>query len=185
MPKLKEISNFKSLLVTLFTPFALLMQYSVVLFHKAKECSNIIHNPKRELSGESIMLKTKTFNFKDIRKCYKQYENVTFNNYVMGVLSKSIHSWYAKNKVENPGNLIMSCPVGMKAMPKSIKEVNLNNHTSGVTIQFPVLGDLREALKETQERFSKFFKLHYLISAIYFQSIFRYIPRALGRALYN
>jgi len=185
MPKFKEITFWQSFIVSLFTPIALIIQYCVVLFYTARECKNIIHTPNRTLSGESIFLKTKTYDFKDIRKCYKKFKNATFNNYVMGVLSTSMNEWYKKNKVEEPGSLIMSCPVSMKTMPKSVKEINMSNYTSSVTFQFPILEDLKEAIAISKARFSKFFKLHYLMSAINFQLLFRFIPLGIGKYLYN
>ncbi|CAI2367739.1 unnamed protein product [Moneuplotes crassus] len=185
MPKYKDFSCLQAVLLTLFTPIALLWQYCVVLFHKAHESNRMIHTPTGRLSGESIFLKTKTFDFKDIRKCYKMFENTTFNNYVMGVLSKSMHSWFTKNGVEAPESLIMSCPVSMKTLPKSVADINLNNYTSSVTIQFPVLENLKESLKITKRRFAEFFKFYHLIPTVYFQKLFRYIPRKIGSYLYD
>lgn len=185
MPKFKEFSYLQAILLTLFTPISLLWQCSVVWFHKAKEVNKMLHTPDRTLSGDSIFLKTKTFDFKDIRKCYKKFEGATFNNYVMGVLSKSIHSWYEKNGLESPQDLIMSCPVSMKTLPKSIEDINLNNYTSSVTIKLPVMKDLSESIKVTRKRFSTFFKFYHLVPTVNFQKLFRYIPKRIGSYLYT
>mmetsp|Transcript_6666 Transcript_6666/g.5787 ORF Transcript_6666/g.5787 Transcript_6666/m.5787 type:complete len:117 (+) Transcript_6666:856-1206(+) len=103
----------------------------------------------------------------------------------MGVLSKSIHSWYGKNDIQDPGSLIMSCPVSMKSLPKSVNEINLNNYTSSVTIEFPVLGQLKEAMGVCKKRFGEYYKLHYLMSTINFQLLFRFIPFGIGKMLYH
>ncbi len=99
----------------------------------------------------------------------------------MGTLSKSIHSWYQSNDVEVPKDLVMCCPVSMKTLPKSVKDINLNNYTSSVTIRFPVLENLGEALKITKKRFSKFFKFFHLLPTIYMLKLFRFIPHGIGR----
>lgn len=145
----------------------------------------MIHTPDGKLSSETVLLLTKTFDFQDIRKCYKKYENTTFNNYLMGVLSKSMHSWFVKSNVEVLDNLLMACPVSMKAFPTSVKDINMNNYTSNVTIQLPILENMNESLKITKKRFAQFFKLHYLFPTVYFQSLFRYIPRKIGTYMYN
>mmetsp|Transcript_16255 Transcript_16255/g.15972 ORF Transcript_16255/g.15972 Transcript_16255/m.15972 type:complete len:126 (+) Transcript_16255:486-863(+) len=103
----------------------------------------------------------------------------------MGVLSKSLHSWFHKNGVEPPKELVMSCPVSMKTLPKSVSDIDLNNYTSSVTMEFPVCESLSESIKITRERFSRFAKFHHLIPTVYFQKLFKYIPRKIGSLLYN
>lgn len=132
-----------------------------------------------------MFLTTKTYDFEDLRKCYKQFDKVTFNNYVMGVLGKSIHEWYAKNGVAKPGPLVMSCPVNMKPFPDSIEKVNLNNGTSAITIHLPVVGDLKEAIYTAKERFAKHFNLPTLMAALELQRFFSYVPPGIGRTIYN
>ncbi|CAI2367841.1 unnamed protein product [Moneuplotes crassus] len=185
MPKFKEFSYLQAFMLIAFTPISLICQAAVVWFHKVEESSRMLHTPTGRLSDEAVYLKTKTFNFKDVRKCYKQFDNTTFNNYVMGVLSKSLHSWFHKNGVEPPKELVMSCPVSMKTLPKSVSDIDLNNYTSSVTMEFPVCESLSESIKITRERFSRFAKFHHLIPTVYFQKLFKYIPRKIGSLLYN
>mmetsp|Transcript_32588 Transcript_32588/g.28846 ORF Transcript_32588/g.28846 Transcript_32588/m.28846 type:complete len:189 (-) Transcript_32588:17-583(-) len=101
----------------------------------------------------------------------------------MGLLSRSMYQWYNKNGVKEPGTLIMSCPVSMKPMPKSVKELNLNNYTSSVLLQFPVMEDMKESIPLCKSRFSKLYTLPYLMSALNFMMLFRFIPGKIAKLM--
>ena len=143
-------------MVYLYVPIALAVQYSVTIFYEKKKQNYIFHTPDQRNSGESVFYASKTYNFEDLRKWYKTFDNVTFNHYIMGIVGKSMNDWYAKNGVKNPGDMIMSCPVNMKVFPKRIEDINLNNGTSVITIQVPVVSDLKEAVFEAKKRFKKY-----------------------------
>mmetsp|Transcript_32588 Transcript_32588/g.28847 ORF Transcript_32588/g.28847 Transcript_32588/m.28847 type:complete len:177 (-) Transcript_32588:623-1153(-) len=68
IPNLRKITLLQTLMVSLFTPIALIFQYSTIFIHFVKEKSKIIHTPSRELSGTSVFLKSKNYDFNDIRK---------------------------------------------------------------------------------------------------------------------
>ena len=102
----------------------------------------------------------------------------------MGIVGKSMNEWYAKNGVHNPGDMIMSCPVNMKIFPKRIEDINLNNGTSVVTIQVPVVKDLKDAVYKSKKRFNKYFNLPTLIAALDLQAFFSYVPPGIGKLCY-
>jgi NRPS condensation-like uncharacterized protein len=185
VPKFRGFSIWQKLMVSIFVPMALIMQCSVTLFFKLKDCNRIIHTPDRKNTGDNVFLTTPLYDFADLRKCYKKFDKVTFNNFLMGIVGKSIHQWYAKNGVDEPGSLIVSCPVSMKGFPESIKDVNLNNCTSAVTVQLPIVNDLKQAIYTSKERFAKHFKLPTLIAALEFQKFFSLVPPGIGKALYT
>mmetsp|Transcript_16254 Transcript_16254/g.15970 ORF Transcript_16254/g.15970 Transcript_16254/m.15970 type:complete len:120 (+) Transcript_16254:87-446(+) len=68
MPKFKEFSYLQAFMLIAFTPISLICQAAVVWFHKVEESSRMLHTPTGRLSDEAVYLKTKTFNFKDVRK---------------------------------------------------------------------------------------------------------------------
>lgn len=185
VPKLKKISCWQKILVACFVPVALVMQYNVALFFKLKEQNKKIHTPNGKNSGDSVFLCSKTYHFDDLRKCYKQFDKATFNNYVMGILGKSIHDWYGKNGVSNPGDLILTIPVNMKTLPDKVEEINMNNGTSTITIHLPIVKDLKEAIYESKKRFAKFYNLPTLLAALNLQAFFSYVPPGIGRAVYK
>jgi len=103
----------------------------------------------------------------------------------MGILGKSISDWYAKNGVHNPGDLVMTVPVNMKTLPERVEDINMNNGTSTVTIHLPIVGNLKEAIYTSKERFAKYFKLPTLLAALNLQAFFSYVPPGIGRAFYK
>lgn len=185
IPKFKKITWIQKMMVALFVPAALVMQYNVALFFKLKPQNKIIHTVDRKNSGESVFLCSKTYDFEDLRKCYKTYDKATFNNYVMGILGKSISDWYALNGVHNPGDLILTVPVNMKTLPEKVEDINMNNGTSTVTIHLPIVSDLGDAIYKSKKRFEEFYKLPTLMAALNLQAFFSYVPPGIGRAIYK
>lgn len=185
IPKFKKITLLQKLMVALFVPAALVVQYNVALFFKLKECNKIIHTKDGRNSGESRFLCSKVYDFEDLRKSYKQFDKITFNNYVMGILGKSINDWYSKNGVQNPGDLILTIPVNMKTLPDRVEDINMNNGTSTVTIHLPVYKDLKTAIYTAKTRFDQFYKLPTLLAALNLQAFFSYVPPGIGRAFYK
>jgi len=185
IPDLKKPSLLQKLMVACYIPIALVIQYSVTIFYDRKKQNQIFHTPDGKNSGESIFMLSKTYDFNDLRKCYKKYEHVTFNNYIMGVVGKSLKEWYAKNGVQDPGDMIMSVPVNMKIFPKRVEDIDLNNGTSVVTIQVPLVDDLKDAIYKSKARFNKYFNLPTLMASLNLQAFFSYVPPGIGRLVYS
>lgn len=113
------------------------------------------------------------------------YDKATFNNYVMGIVGKSIYDWYTLNGAKDLGDLVLTVPVNMKTLPDKVEDINMNNGTSTVTIQLPIVSDLREAIYQSKRRFEKHYTLPTLLATLGLQDFFSYVPPGLGRMIYK
>ena len=88
---------------------------------------DMIQTKSGENSGESICILSKTYKLNDIKRCYKRFNKVTMNNFMMGLAAKSIHKWYQLNGVEEPKDISTIIPVVMKPFSPYIDELNIEN----------------------------------------------------------
>ena len=134
--------------------------------------------------GRCTNLISKQYEFKDLKECYKVY-NKTLNSYMMGIVSKSIYEWYSQNGAKDIKNICTIVPIAMKPFVKDIKKINMNNHTSGITWEFPLKPNLQEAINETKKGFDYYFSMPYLIYMIIMVKLFWMFPPDLGRFIYG
>ena len=136
-------------------------------------------------SGENICICSKQYNFEDIRKAYKQYDKATMNNFMMGIISKSISEWYHMNGVEETKDISTIIPVVMKPFSPNINEINIENWTSGITFRFPLKDNLNDAMRETSRNFGFYYQLPHLMSMMIMLRSFAILPNWLSKYLYH
>ena len=71
--------------------------------------------------------------FDKIRNCYKRFEQkVSFNDYMMGVLSVSMDKWYKESGITGAEKLKSAITINTRPLPTKIEEVTLFNETIGM-----------------------------------------------------
>ena len=97
IPKLSLIQN---ILLTLAFPYFLYKMFSDSKKISTDKNAAKIREMKKDGDKYVNLFASKTFEFESIRKCYKRFEKTTFNDYMLGIVSKCLHKWYIKNGVE-------------------------------------------------------------------------------------
>uniref|UniRef100_A0A7S3JG98 O-acyltransferase WSD1 C-terminal domain-containing protein n=1 Tax=Euplotes harpa TaxID=151035 RepID=A0A7S3JG98_9SPIT len=180
----REIPFYMRLVTLLLSPYLLVLSL-LQLYIKRWEGSDKIQTADGANSGESTIHKSKVYNLNHLKACYKKYEGVTLNNYMMGIVSKSIHEWYVLNNVAEPKEIIATVPVVMKPFSPTIEKVDIDNCTAGITFSFKLKAELEEAIRVNKTEFERFFNLPFLIHVITSLKLFMYLPTALGALLYH
>ena len=75
----------------------------------------------REMNGPETS-KTKYYAsgyvpFEKLKKVYKRFEKTSFNDYIMGMLSKTFYDWFDKNGIKNPKQIITVIPINLRSLP--------------------------------------------------------------------
>ena len=149
------------------------------------EISRMIKTKSGENSGDNVWILSKWYKLGDLKKSYKRFKGATMNNFMMGLVSKSIYKWYQMNGVDEPKQISTIVPVVMKPFSPHIDHVNMENGSSGVTFRLKLKENLEDAICQATKGFNFYFKLPYLIHIMIMLKAFGIFPNALGRYLYN
>jgi len=144
-----------------------------------------INTPTGANSGKSKFYMSKYYKFEDLRVCYKRFPTITFNKYMMGIVSKSIHQWYKNNGASNIDDILCIIPVVMKPLAAEAKDIIMDNCTAGVTFKFPLRSNLKDAISLTSSRFDSYFNMYFLMHVIFILKTFMIVPSFIGRFLYH
>ena len=153
-PQMKSISFFSYLLMNLASPF-----YAIIaLINTIKVQGRMLYSPfKREKKevGKKILEVSKTYNFTKFTTVAKEM-GLTFNDLIITLVSKNakkMHTKYSNNNDE----FIISIPISLRPMPKSLSEFVIDNQVSNQIFKCPLINDLSE-YKKVQTVLNKYLK---------------------------
>jgi hypothetical protein len=108
----------------------------------APEWPTLFRKPNVKATGTSKCSYSINYDMKDIEKKRKNM-NMTFNNFIVSLVSYSINKLYKKMGIEDecPKWLNFVIPSGRTGIPKSIKDIELYNQSQGFLIQLPIIKD--------------------------------------------
>lgn len=172
-------------ILTVFTlPFCFLYSIKELIPIRWKQ-HELISTPSGENSGKTKFYKSKYYNFDELRICYKRFPGITFNKYMMGIVSQSIHHWYQKNGVQPTGDILTIMPVMMKPLVSNVKDLVMDNCTSGITYHFPLREKLGDAIEANNKKYNSYFNIYHLMYVVHFLKSFMFLPNAIGRLFYH
>jgi NRPS condensation-like uncharacterized protein len=127
---------------------------------------------------------SETIPFGDVKKWYKAYgEKVTFNDYMLGVMSVSFDKWYKSSGVVDAKLLCIGVSVNTRGLPKSIDDFKLENDSIALKFPLPLISDFEKALKITSKSFKKHFTQFKILSLKYFMKTYCCLPVFLQKKL--
>ena len=180
----RGIPFYQKFLSGLLYPICLFL-YTFVHYRPKWKGYEKIKTKTGENSGDIICLNIKTYKLDDMKKWYKRFKGATMNNFMMGLISKSINKWYQMNGVERTDEITAIVPVAMKPLAPKIDDVDMENNSSGVYFKLKIREDLEEAIKLAKSNFSYYFKLPFLIHNIIMWRAYALLPNAISKYLYH
>ena len=104
---------------------------------------------------------TKTeISFEAIKKCYKRYEGMTFNDFALAIFGKSLYQYCKQEGVENFKHVRCTIPVSHKTMPTGYNNLFINNYLTLANIQLPLTDSIRSGYEKIKPY------LNYILSPI-------------------
>ena len=75
----------------------------------------------REMNGPETS-KTKFYAsgyvpFEKLKKVYKRFDKTSFNDYIMGMMSKTFYDWFSANGIKDPKQIITVIPLNLRNLP--------------------------------------------------------------------
>ena len=117
---------------------------------------------------------SKEYDYTMIKKCYKQYPNMTFNDLVVSIFSKSCHQLYKEYGIENANQLSIFIIINLRSLPTSYDDVCLDNSIVTPSLQAPILNDIDSIYKLIKPKLNIFktlktsYTFYYLYTLILF-----------------
>lgn len=181
--KLKMASKFPkpnffiNILFKLVAPFIIFSKAPEAQGYKTDDQAAKIRELTEKDCGRAKLYATKGFKFSDLRQCYRRFAQTTFNDYSLGILSKSLYEWYKVNGITGVDRIVTTMPTNIRELPKTVDEINLDNNIVGFKFFVPIREKLEEGIKETKNVTKKYLTLTYIGAIMNFMKIVKYLPQ--------
>lgn len=86
--------------------------------------------------------------FNDVRESYKKYPNSTFNDLILGILSKSLRQVFVTHGIHDPKSIKLCIPVAMKSLPTGYTDLKITNNIISMAPSIPLKESLGECISE-------------------------------------
>lgn len=131
----------QKIVLNLYTPYQVFIGYKLAHDIYTDDEAEKLFEIKGSPTYQNSFYGSKYINFDDIRKCYRRYPGMTFNDYMLGVISKAFHKINSKAK-----QLVITTPINLRDMPKSIDQMSLDNQVAGIKFTLPISDDIQSTM---------------------------------------
>lgn len=128
---------------------------------------------------------TKEFEFKQIVKCYKQFPKMTFNDFLLAVISKSYDEWFKEHGVEDAKKIGFIIPVNMRNLPTSYDDLIIDNSIASAKFELPISTDLDYVMKTIKPFILKMTAPDILYSSLYLLKCIPYFPEVVNIQMFE
>lgn len=175
---------FKIAYYTLF-PVWIIMSY--IKLKSVKPDQNIKESPIRpegnKIKGNKQFIVSKEYKFSDLR-VYKQYD-CSYNDFMLGVISKSINDELVMQKCTNLKHLCLAIPVNLKFPPTCLDEVQIENNLAAAKVEMPLISELsKEQIRSIKRKVQPQLDFKCLKSVRGIQTAFTYLPYIVAKDSY-
>ena len=127
----------------------------------------------------------KTVPFDKVRKYYKQFKGMTFNDFMMGVLSKSYHQWFEHYEIKDAKDMFMIIPVNLRNLPSGYHNLQVDCGIVGSKFMIPLKDSVEEGMKAIKPTLQRFVTDDIIIASRNLCWLVPYLPEFLGRILFT
>uniref|UniRef100_A0A7S3P184 Diacylglycerol O-acyltransferase n=1 Tax=Euplotes crassus TaxID=5936 RepID=A0A7S3P184_EUPCR len=187
----KKFPKFNILVHIFFLFFGpLYCLYIVIIYTSYKtdgEAAKIRELTGEDTRGTKFFASNERLSFPELKVCYKRKctgnTKITFNDYVLGVVSKSLDKWYKEHGITGAKSISTFVSVNTRPLPKSMEEATLFNESVGMKFMLPMREDFDTAIKDAKTSFRKNLGMTAILSLNKFALTFPYLPEFVTRLL--
>ena len=130
---------FKNLFISVACIFMTLKNDSEIdLMHSDKGSMKLVEVPKNSENSSNYYTSNDEFSFDTLRKCYSKYEGITFNDFMLGIISKSLYQICKDKNIEGAHKIKTSIPITMKAMASGYDDLVIDNYILRSRFTLPI-----------------------------------------------
>lgn len=180
IPQMKDISIVTKVILFLLSPFFFIHSLYVDLLVKNDPNPFML---KKGFTGKKKLVASKVYDFSDLRKAYKQFKGITFNDFFMGCIGVGFKKYAQKLGYADFSKLGIGVPVSLRAPPKSLTEKLTFQNCLGLgVVEFPMDEDLNKCMYEGRKVMSKRFNLSVMWGSQKVQLLLKYFPELSSKA---
>ena len=116
--------------------------------------------------------------FEVVRKYYKTYDGMTFNDFMLALIGKSLHEHCNKKGISNPQSLRFELPVNHKRLPTGYHDVNICDYLTIVDLELPIVDSIKQGYKTFKPWLSHILKPDTQKQLINFMHMIPYVPKS-------
>lgn len=128
---------------------------------------------------------TKEFSFKDVIKCYKRFPGMTFNDFMLAVISKSYDQWFKDHKIEDAKKIGFIIPVNLREMPTSYDDLIIDNNFASAKFELPISSDLSKTMNTIKPIILKMTAPDVLYSSLNLLKSIPYLPDVANLQMFD
>jgi hypothetical protein len=128
---------------------------------------------------------TKEFDFKKIVKCYKRYPGMTFNDFMLAIISKSYDQWFKDNGVEGAEKIGFIIPVNLRDLPTSYDDLHIDNAIASAKFELPIQQDIEKTMKTIKPTILKMTAPDVLYSSLNLLKCIPYFPEVVNLQMFD
>ena len=154
--------------------------------NKQKQAFKTDENTKRVLKKvRNDQIKTGYFvsdieiPYEAVRKYYKRYEGMTFNDFILAVVGKSLHQYCIAKGIKDPKSTKLTIPIGYKKLPTGYNNLSVDNYFSMIDVELPLTDSVKAAFKAMKPWLSYVLQPEKQKQMINFMHISPLIPRSV------
>ena len=120
--------------------------------------------------------------FGKVRKCYRQYQGMTFNDYMLAIIGKTLHETCEKHGIKDAKAMQAIIPVNFKVPPSGYHDLSITNNFTGFGINVPMEPDLQKSMNQMKPALKKLLDPYLLYQAKYYNGVvLPYFPAFYAR----
>ena len=153
-------------------------------FEELKQVKNGIMNKEtyKDAKNGTLFVFSKNRNLQDFTAINKHLK-ITFNDLVFSIVSLSIKKFY-HNRGYNKKEIGIICPINLRGIPDNFDDVKLENNTTGLAMNFPLLsGSLFEP--KGRMKFNNKDMCSVFFSDYMFRFLVYFFPEYLAKKVYG
>ena len=183
--KIFKPSTLQSLQLAAMTPVSL----AGVLPDMKKWCTDKQALKLTEINGDdhyaNKFFATKEFDFKQIMKCYKQYKGMTFNDFMLAIISKSYDQWFKEHGVKDAEKIGIIIPVNLRDLPTSYDDLKIDNSIASAKFELPVSSDMGKVMETIKPTILRMTSPEILYASLNLLKCIPYFPEVMNLKMFD
>ena len=186
MQRLKGTSFLQEVYLHITAPFYGLYLFLTFAIYGIQDCP--FKANKKPNSAKTLIAVSKEYKLADFQK-FRKRETVSFNDIMLTVFSISMNNLLkSAPQYSSKNHLVIDLPVGRKAIPKRIEEVDVCNEASGVLCDIPFVqkpGDVHVVRRHMRRFFRPEAQLSVKLMADFFGNLLPWQLLIYGTKMFN
>lgn len=147
--KIFKPSLFEQIWLFVTTPLGFKKFLEIVgSFASDKNAALLVKPTSKNFQGTKMFKSDVEVDFEIVRKCYRQYPGMTFNDLMIGVIGKSLQEEAQRQGIKDAKEIKTCIPISTRALPTGYHDLKVYNNVTAIAINLPLGISVEENMKK-------------------------------------